>query len=263
MPTITCEACEQNFTAVAKPGTKVTCPHCGDVNVVRPMPDTNRATTGAAPPSSGSDPAPTPVTVASTTGRTPHLEHRPPTTDDGLRDGPPPRSGHDPDARPRALGLPPASGEEVLVITVHREMFRARPLSFLGLWAAVVGGLIAAVIFLNSSATGARLGAWMCLLIALAALITLGVWKIRTFAQRLRITNKRSVLTRGLLSRSSVEILHRTLQEIEVRQSFAQRLMGIGSLMLSNAAESEVEIIVHDVRNPDHLRQIIDAYRPL
>lgn len=263
MPTITCEACEQNFTAVAKPGTKVTCPHCGDVNVVRPSSNSGPAVAGSGKQPSGFAPAPAPQPLQPTPYRATVGEGRQQVVDDGLRDGPPPRTGHDPDARPKALGLPLASGGEVHVITVRREMFRARPLSFLGLWAGVVGGLIGALIFLNSTATGARLGAWMCLLIALAALVTLGVWKVRTFAQRLRITNKRSVLTRGLLSRSSVEILHRTLQEIEVRQSFPQRVMGTGSLMLSNAAESEVEIIVHDVRNPDHLRQIIDAYRPL
>jgi hypothetical protein len=95
-------------------------------------------------------------------------------------------------------------------------------------------------------------------------LIGIGWWATKLLHARttaLIITNKRTTEQRGWLRRTTKEILHDKLQDIQITQSFPQRLLGVGSLGLSNAGEAGVEILVDDLPDPERIRRIIDAYR--
>lgn len=162
--------------------------------------------------------------------------------------------------RALALGLPPADGPEKTVIEIRGAMFRSRPFSFLALM-LVLGGSIVAAPILAIQTVG--IGSIAALGVALAALVVLGIWKIASLSERLTITTKRVIQTRGLLSKSTIEMLHRTIQDVEIEQSFVDRLWGVGKLSISNAGQEDDEIVIHHAPKPYQIREMIDAYRPM
>jgi uncharacterized membrane protein YdbT with pleckstrin-like domain len=207
MPTITCDRCEKPIE-VPNPiiGQRVTCPSCGDVNVIRSL---------------SNSPAPS--------------------TD-----------------RAAAAGYPPALGPEQDVLIVRPAMFRARPFRFLLLMVVFLGGIAGAIASIAIPPL-----AIACGVVAVAALIWLIVWKIHTLGEGLRITTKRTIDRHGLLSKETSDVLHVDIKNIQIRQSFLDRLWGVGSIALSSSAEHEDEIEINNVPHPEKVREIIDLYRQL
>lgn len=141
---------------------------------------------------------------------------------------------------------------------VRPAMFRARPALFTLLAAVLVGGVIGALVFAwrrqqtYAYATGAA---------ALAALVWLGVWKLRTMFVALEITNKRTVETRGLLSRATSEVLHEDIKNLQITQTFWQRIWGVGTIGISSSGQDGIEIVAENMPRPVEIKRTIDAYR--
>jgi len=212
--TLTCDRCDKTFdVGAAAAGTKVACPACGDVNVVR-----------------------------------------------GPTDGVGGRAGTVAGDRAAAAGLPPANGPEVSVLRVKGAPFRTRPLSTLALIVVSLAGIAGAGIFGSTGALPLAALAGAC---GLAAILTLGVWAIASWSSRLEVTNKRVVFTKGLLSKTTVEMLHRTIQDIEIKQSVLDRLLRVGTINIANASEDDDAIVLRDVPDPYRVRATIDVYRPM
>jgi uncharacterized membrane protein YdbT with pleckstrin-like domain len=193
-------------------GQKVTCPNCGDVNVIRSL--------GNAAPS----------------------------TD-----------------RAAAAGYPPALGPEADVILVRPAMFRARPLRFLILSLLLIGGAVGAVFFTaGGTAGGANIPlAVTCATAGVLAFLWLMVWKIHTLGESLQITTKRTIDKHGLFSKDTSDVLHVDIKNIQIKQTFLDRLWNVGQIALSSSAENEEEIVIKNIPNPEKVRQIIDLYRQL
>jgi phage FluMu protein Com len=157
-------------------------------------------------------------------------------------------------------GLPPDSGPEQSVIKLRPEMFRARPLVFSLLLIALIGG-VAGAIYGGSSGNPGVL--WGSLILALAAAGIFGFWKVKNLGSSLEITNKRTIERVGLFSRFTSEILHEDVRNVQISQTFAERIMGVGKIGISSAGQDGLEIAVKDIRNPDKIRELIDQYRPM
>lgn len=211
MAVITCDRCEKPID-VANPimGQKVTCPSCGDVNIVRSL---------------SNAPAGVPLTD-----------------------------------RASAAGYPPAFGPEADVLMVHPAMFRAKPIRFLFLAAILLGGAAGAVFFTTTAAIPLAI---VCAALAALALLWLLVWKIHTLGDSLKVTTKRTIDQHGLFSKDTSDVLHVDIKNIQIKQSFMDRLWNVGQIALSSSAEHEEEIVLKDIPNPEKVRQIIDLYRQL
>lgn len=162
--------------------------------------------------------------------------------------------------RAQALGLPPDSGPEVDVLTVRPSMFRSRPIYFGGALIGLIASIVGAGVF-NSQGSG-----FLAILCLAAALFLLGLflyWYLEQARERLQITNKRVIWVRGIFSKNSMEVLHDRIQNIEIHQSFWNRLWSVGRIAISSAGEADFEIKADNVPNPYRIRQIIDAYRPM
>jgi uncharacterized membrane protein YdbT with pleckstrin-like domain len=88
-----------------------------------------------------------------------------------------------------------------------------------------------------------------------------GIWKFQTMHDGLRLTTRRIVDREGLFSKNTSEILLRDIRHVMVKQTFMQRVMGIGTLALSSAADDGVEIHMEHLADPDEVKRIIDLYR--
>jgi ribosomal protein S27E len=151
-----------------------------------------------------------------------------------------------------AAGLPPDSGPEQHVCAVKPAMARAHPLLALILAILFVGGIVGTF----------ALQPYMLILSLGVAIFWFGWW-IKKQTVKLEITNKRTVVRKGLLSKSTSEVLHDHVRNIQMDQSLLGRILGVGSIGISSSGQDGIEIQVHDVPNPAKIRSVIDAYRPM
>lgn len=162
--------------------------------------------------------------------------------------------------RAAAAGYPPANGPEAEVLSIRPAMFRARPWRFLLLTVVALAGLGGGT---AAAATGLIPLGIVAGALGLIAAVWLGVWKIATLGEGIRVTTKRIVDREGLFSKATSEVLHADIRNIQVKQRFVQRLLNVGTIAISCAAENEDEVFMEDVPAPDRVRAVIDLYRPL
>jgi uncharacterized membrane protein YdbT with pleckstrin-like domain len=162
--------------------------------------------------------------------------------------------------RAEAEGLPPDAGPEQDVIRVRKAMLRSAPLRFVGLWLVVLSGGIGGIVL------GVQSRPVLAACTAIAALLALGglgIWKVSTYNTRLRVTNKRSTLTVGLLSRRTTEVLHDNIRNVKIEQRFWERVWNVGRISIASSGTDEEEIEMAGVPDPHELARIVDLYRPL
>jgi uncharacterized membrane protein YdbT with pleckstrin-like domain len=99
--------------------------------------------------------------------------------------------------------------------------------------------------------------------LGLVAVGVLGVWKLKSLGEGIRVTTKRTIDREGFFSKQTSEVLHGDIRNIQIKQTFAQRLLRVGTLAISCAAENEDEVRMDDVPDPERVRKVIDLYRPL
>ncbi|MFG0331506.1 MAG: PH domain-containing protein [Phycisphaerales bacterium] len=130
--------------------------------------------------------------------------------------------------RAAIAGLPPDSGPERDVLVLRPGMSRAHP--FLAIFTLGIGVFI--------------------------------LW-LKHLGDRVQITNKRTIYRRGLLSKSTTEVMHDHVRNIQIEQSFLNRLFNVGKIGISSSGQSAIEIEVHSVPKPHEVKRIIDHYRPM
>lgn len=163
--------------------------------------------------------------------------------------------------RPEAQGLPPDSGPEQAIREVHPALFRAHPFRGLLLLAMFAGG---AVLVLTAIPFGALGAGWAVpgLVLVAVALVWWAWWLIGShYWVKLSISNKRTVRQEGIIRRSTSEVLHDHVRNVEIRQTFLQRIMNVGYLGISSSGQEGIEIEVADVPKPYELKALIDKYR--
>lgn len=246
MITLTCDNCEKPFEVEddARPGEKVSCPYCGDINRVP------EARSGAVAP------------IAKAKPRSSVPE------------------GHMP---AREVSQPTQEAHEHDVLIVRQAMFRAHPLLFSAMVLLVLGGVTFAIAAVSKTAWW-RGYVWVGLVVALAGVIWWLIWWGAPHRWvKLIITNKRTIRQEGIIKRRTSEVLHRHIMNVQIRQTVLQRLLGVGSIAIDsaaggsdpfqrekskeNGAEGEpmsgprVEIEMDNVAKPYDVKAMIDKYR--
>jgi uncharacterized membrane protein YdbT with pleckstrin-like domain len=112
--------------------------------------------------------------------------------------------------------------------------------------------------FVDQNTTNVELG------IALVGIIVLlpTIFALLSAAARIRntsykVTNQRIVIESGVLSRSLEEIDLRSVDDIEFRQAFMERLFGIGELFVVSTDKVAPKIILHGIPDPRKTREVI------
>lgn len=164
------------------------------------------------------------------------------------------------DDRAKVLGLPARDGPEEAVYEISGAMFRSRPFSAVAMVAALLCSFGLGLYTLLAGQTTLSLIAGGVVLACLGVMVW---WKVQASSERLQITNKRVVFTKGLLGKSSIEMLHKTIQDIQITQTLAQRLWRVGTMTISNSGTESDEIRIRSLPDPYHVRRIVDAYRPM
>ena len=167
----------------------------------------------------------------------------------------------DGDWRPVSQRTPRAT--EATLTCVHPAPFRRAPLQLTLLSLLVAGGIAAALLF-GDTDPGVRAGVtalWGGLAVAFAAGLPLAFGFLTTRFETLTVTDRRSVWRRGILVRRVSEVEHEDIRNIQVRQGPTDQLLGVGSLSISSAAQSDMEITVRGLRRPDDVVALIRKHQ--
>jgi hypothetical protein len=167
---------------------------------------------------------------------------------------------------PVATGAADRAGsahDEQVLTTVHPVLFRGRPLGA-ALCFLAVGLGVAGVLWSLAGATAGDAGFLSGSAILVVSLVllavaagTLLVWWVQTRWTSLSITDERTLLTEGIISRETSEVRHRDIRNLRTDQSIVQRLLGVGTLAISSAGQDDFEITVRGVSRPDELASLI------
>jgi uncharacterized membrane protein YdbT with pleckstrin-like domain len=98
------------------------------------------------------------------------------------------------------------------------------------------------------------------LLLAIGFIAMFVIWLMCRSVQ-LTVTNRRSTLRKGLISKQTTEVLHRDVRNIQVDQSFLQRMVGIGSLSISSAGQADLEIQIDGIHDPEAIARTVRTYQ--
>ncbi len=104
----------------------------------------------------------------------------------------------------------------------------------------------------------------LCILLVAAlglGLVLLLIWWIDVLGTKLTVTNEQSTLRKGLLSKHTNDVFHGNVRNIQVRQTFLQRLFNVGWIGISSAGQAGLEIEVNGMPDPEKVKQIIDDHR--
>lgn len=163
--------------------------------------------------------------------------------------------------RAAKAGFPADFGPETRVLKVRRCWFRSRAIRFSVL---VLIGLISLIGLIWVPVYDKA--AWWYALFAPLLLACIGIltwWWVDRLSASLEITTKRTIMHRGFFSKSSSEVVHDNIRNIQIDQTFLQRVMRVGRIGISSSGQDGIELQVNHLKNPDYLRQVIDLYRPL
>ena len=91
--------------------------------------------------------------------------------------------------------------------------------------------------------------------------IILLVWWLHCKGTLITVTEERTILRRGILSKSLNEVWHEDVRNVQMRQTFFQRIFGVGAIGISSSGQSGVELAVAGIPDPEKLKAIIDHYK--
>ncbi|MEM9083283.1 MAG: PH domain-containing protein [Planctomycetota bacterium] len=159
--------------------------------------------------------------------------------------------------------LPPDEGPEMRVVKVRPSCWKGRPFSGILLMVLPVAAFLLIGFFVSLD-TNWLIAFWVFLVLALLCWGTLAYWWITTtLSMSLSVTNKRVTEHRGLLSKSTDEVLIDHIRNVQVHQGVVDRIMGVGRIGISSAGQDDIEIQMADIPKPHRLKDILDRYRSL
>jgi uncharacterized membrane protein YdbT with pleckstrin-like domain len=104
----------------------------------------------------------------------------------------------------------------------------------------------------------ASLLTWVSAITLLVIASVVGYWMLMSQFTTLTITDDRTIYQKGVISRETSEVQHDDVRNIQLDQSFMQRLLNVGGIGISSSGQDDLEIVAPRLSNP---AQIIDCIR--
>ena len=148
----------------------------------------------------------------------------------------------------RAMDITGDSDLEHTVFTVRPTMVFIKA----GYALAVLGGI--ALVFLLASLS---VPASISIPLALALLLIPGYYHLRRNMLRYTVTDAKLQIDTGLIARTTRNIPLSKVQDVTVSASIPQRLLGFGDIIVDNASEMGVSIVMHNIGKPRHYADLL------
>jgi uncharacterized membrane protein YdbT with pleckstrin-like domain len=86
------------------------------------------------------------------------------------------------------------------------------------------------------------------------------MWHLQNKASRLIVTENEIIYEKGLLSKERSEVNIRNVRTTKVKQSFFNRIFGVGTVEIYTAGDSP-EIVAAGMPDPNKIRELIKAHQ--
>ncbi len=140
--------------------------------------------------------------------------------------------------------------EEVELFRENPAMFRNSPVQFTLISLLLIAGIVAGIMY----------PPWPFLACPVALGI-FAVWWLKCKGTLLVVTNEGTTIERGLLSKSTNELWHSDVRNVQIDQTFFQRIMKVGTVNVSSGAQADIEISVSGIPDPHKVHRIIEEQR--
>jgi uncharacterized membrane protein YdbT with pleckstrin-like domain len=131
-------------------------------------------------------------------------------------------------------------------------------------WWSFAGSFVAATVLIGMTvavmASGHNGGPIAGGLFAIAVLLVLAAILTRR-GTSWSITSERLIERRGLLGQTRREVELADIRSVEVSRTLFQRLLGIGTVVVSSAASADYMIRMQNVANPDEIAETVRRAR--
>jgi uncharacterized membrane protein YdbT with pleckstrin-like domain len=94
-------------------------------------------------------------------------------------------------------------------------------------------------------------------LVLLALIVFFAAWSLKSKTTRLIVTEERTILRRGLLSRQTTEVQHEDVRSVQVNQSLLQRILNVGTVAIGSAGHSGMEVEIGGIVSPQEVAALI------
>ena len=152
------------------------------------------------------------------------------------------------------LAHPASEVKEEPVQVVHLSMFRRYPFRCTVYILATIAALAGFLVLLIA---GWRILALACLGAAGFVAFRFGSWWLRMKHTTLTITNLRSILESGVFTRQSAVLPLSEVEDVKVNQTFVQRLLHVGDLVLTDRKTAAPRMVVMAVPTPQGVAEVI------
>jgi len=141
------------------------------------------------------------------------------------------------------------------------QIFSIRPtLIFvkIGYGLAILGAFVlVALVAVLSSLLQSPVSAIIVVLLGLALLLIPAYFHLQNKMIQYTLTDSKVEIDKGLVSQTTRNIPLRTIQDVTVSATAAQRLLGFGNIVIENANEADDRIILHNINSPKKYADIL------
>ena len=100
------------------------------------------------------------------------------------------------------------------------------------------------------------------IVVVLSSLVLIGLfilipWWMRTRNTKLKVTSQRVILRTGILNKHINEIDLQNVSNIQIKQTFMNRIFKAGTIKISSAGTGNIEIIARGIPQPNHVKELI------
>lgn len=143
----------------------------------------------------------------------------------------------------------------------EREIFSISPtLMFvkIGYVAAIFGGLLLAALFgFLSQNKLLAIPVLVSVLAGLSLLLIPAFYHLKQKIVRYTLTDSKIEIDQGLISKTTKNIPLRTIQDVTVSATVAQRMLGFGNLIIDNASETGGKIVLKNINSPKKYADVL------
>ncbi|MEX2579195.1 MAG: PH domain-containing protein [Verrucomicrobiales bacterium] len=145
-----------------------------------------------------------------------------------------------------------SADDEAIVEEIHPAVFRRHLLGFLLCLLLVAGGgagiWFGLALLGSPEGLGILAGSGLAILIGLFFIVK---WIIVSRTTKLTLTSERILYRHGIFNHRTSEVRYTDVRNIALDLSLRERLLGYGDLSVSSAGQDDMEIVIHDIPNPE------------
>lgn len=139
--------------------------------------------------------------------------------------------------------------DEINIFTIRPTLLFVK----IGYALAIVGAFLVGFLF----SFFPSIPIWIGVLLGLSLLLIPLYYHLRKKLVRYTLTDAKIEIDEGFISHTTRNVPLRTIQDVTIKASVTQRILGFGDLVIENAGEKESEIVLKNINSPRKYADIL------